>query len=82
MRFFIVPFALMFLLAGCDQRSEVVAGAQGDASAAVALTCVEFATPDDQSVFNSTGLIRAGARISAKPAQECKGRMLQDVTIK
>lgn len=35
--------------------------AQGDASAAAALTCVEFATPDDQYVFNSTGLIRASA---------------------
>lgn len=82
MRIFVFLFAPIFLLTGCGQRSEVVASAPNDASAVVVLTCIEFATTEDQSVFNSTGLVRAGARISAKPAQECKGRMLQDVTNK
>ncbi len=41
--------------------------------AAVALSCLEFANSDDQSVFNSTGIIRSGAKMSNKSASECKG---------
>ena len=50
--------------------------------ATIALVCLEFATEDDQSVFNSTGVVRAGATISVKTEQDCKGQSLQQVTIK
>lgn len=53
-----------------------------ESHATMPLTCLEFANADDQSVFNSTGVIRAGAELSTKPEQECKGRMLQQVTSK
>lgn len=78
---YLVPFALLFLLSACGRNSEGVTGATDEPHVATALTCIEFATADDQSVFNSTGVIRAGAKISAKPAKECKGRMLDHVTI-
>ena len=45
-------------------------------STAVLKRCLEFANTDDQSVFNSTGLIRSGAKISYKSASECKGIFL------
>lgn len=45
----------------------------------VNLTCIEFATDDDMSVFNSTGVIRAGAKISNKEGPECKGRLLDQL---
>lgn len=47
---------------------------QGASKTAGALgSCLEFANSDDQSVFNSTGLIRSGAKVSYKSASECKG---------
>lgn len=82
MRYLVSLFILLVLLSGCGRNSESVTGSPDESHVAIALTCVEFATADDQAVFNSTGLIRAGAKISAKPAQECKGRMLDQVTIK
>lgn len=53
-----------------------------DSHAAIPLTCLEFANADDQSVFDSTGVVREGSRLSSKPEQDCKGRLLQKVTIK
>ena len=50
--------------------------------ATIALVCLEFAKEEDQSVFNSTGVVRAGATISVKTEQDCKGQSLQQVTIK
>ena len=82
MRYFSAAFVLLAFLLGCGRSSDSVRGVPDESHEVTALTCVEFATADDQSVFNSTGLIRAGAKISAKPAQVCKGRMLDQVTIK
>ncbi len=45
----------------------------GPSNSVVTLSCIEFANADDQSVFNSTGLIRAGAKISNKTERECQG---------
>jgi hypothetical protein len=45
----------------------------GTSKTAVALSCLEFANSDDQSFFNSTGIIRSGAKVSNKSASECKG---------
>ena len=75
MRYLFTLFALLSLLAGC-RSSESAKGVTGE----VHLICIEFATDDDQSVFNSIGVIRAGATVSAKSSQECKGRMLDQVT--
>lgn len=60
-----------------DRSIEVAAG-----SSSSILTCLEFVSPDDQSVFNSTGLIRTGTRISAKTKQDCMGVYMQDVVVK
>lgn len=60
-----------------DRPVEVAAG-----SSSAVLTCLEFASPDDQSVFNSTGLIRVGTKISAKTKQDCTGVYMQDVVVK
>jgi hypothetical protein len=60
-----------------DQSIEVASG-----SSSSVLTCVEFVSPEDQSIFNSTGLIRTGTRISAKTKQDCKGVYIQDFVVK
>lgn len=83
MRWFVAPFAIPFLLAGCGQRGEGSAQThtQENPMAPVSLTCLEFVTPDDQSVFNSTGVIRGGAILSDKAEKECTGRKLSKVAI-
>lgn len=59
-----------------------VGGLNAASTAAIPLACLEFSTDDDQSVFNSTGVVRAGTTISVKTEQDCKGRTLQQVTLK
>lgn len=68
-----MKYTLLFLvlLASCSRESTLES-----------LTCMEFVSPDDQSVFNSTGLIRSGTKISAKTKQDCKGVYMQDVVVK
>lgn len=50
----------------------------GPSRTPVKLTCLEFASTGDQSLFNSTGIIRTGASLSTKARNNCKGVFIAD----
>lgn len=72
---------LAVALGACSPQADRPVEVAADSQSTV-LTCLEFVSPDDQSVFNSTSLIRAGTKISAKTKQDCKGVYMQDVVVK